>query len=75
MGFRAVHCCRRPKVIGCHLTELQASRHLIGILTGRAAMPQLVIRVGQPQVLNEVPPMTPRRPLSDVLAFHRDASS
>jgi nitroreductase len=57
-----------------HLTELQASRHLIGILTGRAAMPQLVIRVGEAPVLDEVPPMTPRRPLSDVLTFHRDTS-
>jgi hypothetical protein len=55
-----------------HLTELQASRHLIGILTGRAAMPQLVIRVGEAPVLDEVPPMTPRRPLSEVLTFHRD---
>ncbi len=57
-----------------HLTELQASRHLIGILTGRAAMPQLVIRVGEAPVLDEEPPMTPRRPLNDVLTFHRDTS-
>jgi hypothetical protein len=57
-----------------HLTELQASRHLIGILTGRAAMPQLVIRVGEAPVLDEVPPMTPRRPLSDVLTFHRETN-
>ncbi|SPM34374.1 hypothetical protein acg [Mycobacterium rhizamassiliense] len=57
-----------------HLTELQASRHLIGILTGRAAIPQLVIRVGEAPVLDEVPPMTPRRPLSEVLTFHPDAS-
>jgi hypothetical protein len=55
-----------------HLTELQSSRHLIGSLTGRAAMPQLVIRVGEAPVLGEVPPMTPRRPLRDVLTFHRD---
>ena len=57
-----------------HLTELQASRHLIGILSGRAAMPQLVIRVGEAPVLDEVPPMTPRRPLSEVLTFHGDTS-
>ena len=56
-----------------HLTELQASRHLIGNLTGRGAMPQLVIRVGEARVLGELPPITPRRPLSDVLRFHRDA--
>jgi hypothetical protein len=56
-----------------HLTELQSSRHLIGNLTGRAAMPQLVIRVGEARVLGELPPITPRRPLPDVLRFHRDA--
>ena len=56
------------------LTELQSSRHLIGTLTGRAAMPQLLIRVGEAPVLGEVPPMTPRRPLGDVLTFHRDTS-
>jgi hypothetical protein len=52
-----------------HLTELQASRNLIAHLTGRAAMPQLLIRVGEAQVLGELPPMTPRRPLRDVLTF------
>jgi hypothetical protein len=56
-----------------HLTELQASRHLIGNLTGRGAMPQLVIRVGEARVLGELPPITPRRPLPDVLRFHGDA--
>ena len=56
-----------------HLTELQSSRHLVGTLTGRAAMPQLVIRVGEARVLGELPPITPRRPLPDVLRFHRDA--
>jgi hypothetical protein len=53
-----------------HLTELQSSRHLIGTLTGRAAMPQLLIRVGEAHVLGELPPTTPRRPLHDVLTFH-----
>ena len=52
-----------------HLTELQSSRHLIGTLTGRAAMPQLLIRVGEAPVLGGVPPTTPRRPLRDVLTF------
>ena len=56
-----------------HLTELPSSRHLIGTLTGRAAMPQLVIRVGEARVLGELPPITPRRPLPDILRFHRDA--
>ncbi len=58
-----------------HLTELQSSRHLVGALTGRkaatgrGAMPQLVIRVGEAHPLGELPPMTPRRPLRDVLTF------
>jgi hypothetical protein len=58
-----------------HLTELEASRHLIGTLTGRGAttgrkaVPQLVIRVGEARVLGELPPITPRRPLPDVLTF------
>jgi hypothetical protein len=55
-----------------HLTELQSSRHLISTLTGRAAMPQLLIRVGEAPALGEAPPMTPRRPLRDVLTFQRD---
>jgi hypothetical protein len=55
-----------------HITELQSSRHLIGTLTGRAAMPQLLIRVGEALVHGEVPPRTPRRPLRDVLTFRRD---
>ena len=55
-----------------HLTELRSSRSLIGALTDRAAMPQLLIRVGEAPVLGEVPPMTPRRPLRDALKFHRD---
>jgi len=55
-----------------HLTELQSSRYLIGTLTARAAMPQLLLRVGEDPVLGEVPPMTPRRPLRDVLTFHPD---
>ncbi len=54
------------------LTDLWSSRHLIGTLTGRAAMPQLLIRVGEAIVLGEVPAMTPRRPLRDVLTFHPD---
>jgi hypothetical protein len=55
-----------------HLTELESSRHLIGTLTARAAMPQLLVRVGEARLLGELPPITPRRPLSDVLRFHRD---
>lgn len=55
-----------------HLTELWSSRNLIGTLTGREAMQQVVIRVGEAPVLGEPPLMTPRRPLHEVLTF-RDA--
>ena len=55
-----------------HLIELSSSRRLVGVLTGREAIPQLLIRVGEAPVIDEIPPMTPRRPLSDVLRFHRD---
>lgn len=52
------------------LTELSSSRNLIGTLTGREAMQQVLIRVGEALALGQAPPMTPRRPLGDVLAFH-----
>jgi hypothetical protein len=50
-----------------HLTELPSSRSLVGALTGRTAVPQLLIRVGEAPALDDVPAMTPRRPLRDVL--------
>ena len=50
-----------------HVTEVPSSRELVGRLTGRAAMPQALIRVGVAPILGDVPPMTPRRPLHDVL--------
>ncbi|MEH3137227.1 MAG: NAD(P)H nitroreductase [Mycolicibacterium neoaurum] len=49
-----------------HLTELPASRDIIGALINRAH-PQIVVRVGLASELDEVPPPTPRRPLSEVL--------
>jgi hypothetical protein len=55
-----------------HVTELWSSRNLIGTLTGRTAVPQLLIRVGEAPVIGEVPPTAPRRALHDVLTFHRD---
>lgn len=55
-----------------HLTELWDSRNLIGTLTGRNTMQQVVIRVGESPVLAEAPPVTPRRQLSDVLTFKLD---
>ncbi|MEY2525032.1 MAG: hypothetical protein QOJ66_3597 [Ilumatobacteraceae bacterium] len=52
-----------------HLIELSSSRRIVGILTGREAMPQLLVRVGEAPVIDEVPPMTPRRPLHEILNF------
>ncbi|CQD15288.1 hypothetical protein acg [Mycobacterium lentiflavum] len=56
------------------LTELWASRDLIASLIGRAAMPQLLIRVGEALGPTEATPMTPRRPLGEVLTFSPNES-
>jgi hypothetical protein len=53
-----------------HMTELAASRNLIRTLTGRAAAPEVLIRVGVAPVMEESPAATPRRPLADVLELH-----
>lgn len=50
-----------------HLTELDASRDILRSLIGGAADPQLLIRIGRVPALGENRPMTPRRPLADVL--------
>jgi hypothetical protein len=52
-----------------HLIELSSSRRIVGTLIGREAMPQLLVRVGEAPVTDEVPPMTPRRPLHEILHF------
>ena len=49
-----------------HLTEVQASRDIVGALVDRP-YPQVVVRIGRVPELDEVPPPTPRRSLSDVL--------
>lgn len=51
-----------------HLTELDASRDIVRALIGGSAEPQLLIRIGRAPTIGEHPPMTPRRPLADVLA-------
>ncbi|BBX97057.1 NAD(P)H nitroreductase [Mycobacterium lacus] len=54
-----------------HITELEAGRDIIRDLTGgRAAVPQVLIRVGIGPA-GEIPPLTPRRPLREVLEMHR----
>ncbi len=49
-----------------HLTELEVSRDIVGTLVDRP-YPQVVVRIGVVPELDQVPPPTPRRPLSDVL--------
>jgi len=54
-----------------HITELAASRAIIADLIGRKVMPQILIRVGIAPDVEEVPPPTPRLPLSEVLEIRR----
>ena len=54
-----------------HITELEASRDIIRDLMVTKAMPQVLIRVGTAPDVDDVPPPTPRRSLSEVLEFHR----
>lgn len=51
-----------------HMTEVRESRDIITGLTGRP-YPQVLVRIGLAPALEDVPPPTPRRPLSDVLQF------
>ena len=51
-----------------HMTEVAATRDIVAAITGRP-LPQVLVRVGTAPASDEVPPPTPRRPLSDVLHF------
>jgi nitroreductase len=51
-----------------HLTEQKATSNVVSALTGRA-LPQVLIRVGLAPALEDPPPPTPRRPLSDVFTL------
>ena len=55
-----------------HLIELQSSRHLIGTLDRTGSYAATSDPRRRSPVLGEAPPMTPRRPLPEVLTFHRD---
>lgn len=50
-----------------HLTELDASRDIVRALIAGSGNPQLLIRIGRVPAPDENRPMTPRRPLTDVL--------
>ncbi|MBX8688753.1 NAD(P)H nitroreductase [Mycobacterium sp. 20091114027_K0903767] len=50
-----------------HVTELHASRDIIGTLIGRDACPQLLIRIGIAPTITDAPPPTPRRAVDTFL--------
>jgi hypothetical protein len=54
-----------------HMTEHQATRDIISTLTGHQ-LPQVLVRIGVAPALDQVPPPTPRRPLSDIFFDHTD---
>ena len=55
-----------------HLTEITPSRNVIRQLTRQRGLPQLLIRVGTtPAAGEQQRPPTPRRPVTEVLQFHR----
>jgi hypothetical protein len=56
-----------------HLTEHPATRDSISTLTGHP-LPQVLVRIGTAPVLDEVPPPTPRRQLSDVFRHRPDCA-
>jgi len=50
-----------------HLTEVQVAREIVETLVGGDAVPQILVRIGHAPATEESPPLTPRRPLADVL--------
>jgi nitroreductase len=51
-----------------HVTEVHTSREIVASLTGQP-FPQALVRIGTAPALDDVPPPTPRRPVTDVLEF------
>jgi hypothetical protein len=51
-----------------HITEVRATRELVAALVDYDGQPQVLIRVGVAPAMENLPPLTPRRPLADV--FH-----
>ena len=49
-----------------HITELEASRHIVATLIDQTTTPQVLVRVGLVSELEGLPPPTPRRPMSEV---------
>jgi hypothetical protein len=64
--------CTMAELATCtltHMTEMAASRDIIRELTGCDGLPQLLIRIGRTPAVEDLPPATPRRPVTDVLHF------
>ena len=51
-----------------HITELRTTREHVAAVIGQGTVPQVLMRVGIAPTTNDAP-MTPRRPLDDVLRF------
>lgn len=51
-----------------HLTEHPVTRDIVSTLTGHP-LPQVLVRIGTAPALEQVPPPTPRRQLTDVFRF------
>jgi len=50
-----------------HITEVRTTRELVAKLLGSEGHPQILIRVGVAPPMENLPPITPRRALADVL--------
>jgi nitroreductase len=50
-----------------HVTEVRTTRELVAKLLDSKGHPQVLIRVGVAPPMESLPPITPRRPLADVL--------
>jgi hypothetical protein len=51
-----------------HITEVRTTRELVATLMDSESQPQVLIRVGMAPAMENLPPVTPRRPLAHV--FH-----
>jgi hypothetical protein len=51
-----------------NMTETAVTRDIVAAITGHP-LPQVLVRVGTAPALEQVPPPTPRRPISEVLHF------
>lgn len=55
-----------------HITEVRASRDIVASLIGQTTTPQVLVRIGQAPEVGEHPPMTPRRPIAEVMEVRQE---